>query len=47
MGALMELVAGDASAILVAVSTDDLASLRALPRFRELLEAASAAPARR
>ena len=33
MGALMELVAGDASAILVAVTTDDLASLSEPGRF--------------
>ena len=31
----------------LAKDDEDLASLRALPRFRELLEAASAAPARR
>ena len=44
--ALEKALALGASASL-AKDDEDLASLRALPRFRELLEAASAAPARR
>ena len=44
--ALEKSLALGASASL-AKDDEDLASLRALPRFREVLEAASAAPARR